>query len=168
MGAMVPTVLNILRPDWMTRAACVDMDLNIFFPGPGRLGAADTRKAVAICAQCPVRQECLDYALQRPDMAGVWGGTSHRARVRILKSATPVRYSPRKPIKETRMTDPDQSDQIRNLRFQVDTLADHRAQLRKALAEIYRALEESPNGIPFLTKSTVEVVVALKLGGFND
>ncbi len=36
------------------------------------------------------------------------------------------------------MTDPDQSDTIRNLQFQVDTLADHRGQMRKALNEIVR------------------------------
>ena len=39
------------------------------------------------------------------------------------------------------MTDPDQSDTIRNLTFVVDTLADHRGQMRKALNELVRVLE---------------------------
>ena len=169
MGALVTSMpVNIDRPEWMLRAQCVDMDMNIFFPGPGRLGAADTRKAVAICRQCPVRTDCLNYALEHPDMAGVWGGTSHRERNRMLKSATPVRYSAPQPTKEPRMTDPDQSETIRNLTFQVDTLADHRQQMRKALHELVRAIEESPGGLPYLSTATREVIVALKLGGFND
>ena len=169
MGAMVAAMpVNIDRPEWMLKAHCVDMDLNIFFPGPGRIGAADTKKAMAICRACPVRSECLAYALEHPDMAGVWGGTSHRERVRMLKAATPARYSARQPTKETRMTDPDQSETIRNLTFQVDTLADHRQQMRKALHELVRVVEESEAGLPSLTKATLEVIVALKLGGFND
>jgi WhiB family redox-sensing transcriptional regulator len=152
----------------MERAACIDMPLDVFFPGPGRLGAADTRKAVAICRQCPVRQACLDYALEHPDMAGVWGGTSHRERNRIHKGATPPRYDAPNTTQGAPMTDPDQSDAIRNLRFQVDTLADHRGQMRKALNELVRVLEESPTGLPYLSSATLEVIVALKLGGFND
>ena len=66
------------------------------------------------------------------------------------------------------MTDPDQSDTIRNLTFVVDTLVDHRGQMRKALNELVRVLEETPGGLPYLTASTREVIVALKLGGFND
>ncbi len=66
------------------------------------------------------------------------------------------------------MTDPDQSETIRNLTFVVDTLADHRGQMRKALNELVRVLEETPGGLPYLTSSTREVIVALKLGGFND
>lgn len=160
--------MNIDKPSWMERAACIDMPLDVFFPGPGRLGAADTRKAVAICRQCPVRQACLDYALEHPDMAGVWGGTSHRERNRIHKGATPPRYDAPNTTQGAPMTDPDQSDAIRNLRFQVDTLADHRGQMRKALNELVRVLEESPTGLPYLSSATLEVIVALKLGGFND
>ncbi len=160
--------MNIDKPSWMENAACIDMPLDVFFPGPGRLGAADTRKAVAICRQCPVRQDCLDYALEHPDMAGVWGGTSHRERNRIHKGATPPRYDAPNTTQGAPMTDPDQSDAIRNLRFQVDTLADHRGQMRKALNELVRVLEESPTGLPYLSSATLEVIVALKLGGFND
>jgi WhiB family redox-sensing transcriptional regulator len=160
--------VNIDKPSWMESAACIDMPLDMFVPGPGRLGAADTRKAVAICRQCPVRQACLDYALEHPDMAGVWGGTSHRERNRIHKGATPARYDPPNTTQGAPMTDPDQSDAIRNLRFQVDTLADHRGQMRKALNELVRVLEESPTGLPYLSSATLEVIVALKLGGFND
>jgi WhiB family redox-sensing transcriptional regulator len=176
--------VNIDKPSWMERAACIDMPLDVFFPGPGRLGAADTRKAVAICRQCPVRQACLDYALEHPDMAGVWGGTSHRERNRIHKGATPPRYDAPNTTQGDKMTDPDQSikaairdamesmeraeQKIRDLTFQIETLGDHRGQMRKALNELVRVLEESPTGLPYLSSATLEVIVALKLGGFND
>jgi len=182
MVAAVP--MNVDKPGWMEDAACIDMPLDAFFPGPGRLGAADTRKAISVCRQCPVANQCLDYALQFPDMAGVWGGTSHRQRMRIHKGATRPHYNPPQPTQGDKMTDPDQSikaairdamesmeraeQKIRDLTFQIETLGDHRAQMRKALNELVRVVEESPNGLPYLTASTLEVIVALKLGGFND
>jgi WhiB family redox-sensing transcriptional regulator len=38
-----------------------------------------------ICATCPVREQCLEYALQFRIDHGVWGGCSERERRRILK-----------------------------------------------------------------------------------
>jgi WhiB family redox-sensing transcriptional regulator len=38
-----------------------------------------------ICADCPVRQSCLEYALANRIDHGVWGGCSERERRRILK-----------------------------------------------------------------------------------
>jgi hypothetical protein len=40
------------------------------------------RKAKAICAQCDVRPECLDYALTRPEKYGLWGGLNDDERGR--------------------------------------------------------------------------------------
>ena len=50
-----------------------------FFPESGE----DTSHAVAICRPCPVRGECLAYALEYPQLQGIWGGTSHRERHRL-------------------------------------------------------------------------------------
>ncbi|MGS2645915.1 WhiB family transcriptional regulator [Streptosporangium sp. G12] len=38
------------------------------------------RKAKAICAQCLVRSECLDYALSRPEKYGTYGGLNEDER----------------------------------------------------------------------------------------
>jgi len=63
------------RP-WLEDAACKHLDTNIFFPGRGgQLGLA--RK---ICYSCPVRQQCLDFAVENHETRGVWGGTSERER----------------------------------------------------------------------------------------
>jgi WhiB family redox-sensing transcriptional regulator len=39
-----------------------------------------------VCADCPVKTECLEYALANRIDHGVWGGTSERERRRILKA----------------------------------------------------------------------------------
>ena len=66
------------RPAWQHRGACVGMASAVFFPGQ-HAGAAVTA-AKAICAGCPVRAECLQYALDNVIQHGVYGGTSERQR----------------------------------------------------------------------------------------
>jgi WhiB family transcriptional regulator, redox-sensing transcriptional regulator len=67
---------------WKLRAACKDMDTDIFFPVAG--DAEGLKYALSICEQCSVRQECLDYILQSgEDTGGIWGGTTGRERIRI-------------------------------------------------------------------------------------
>jgi len=39
------------------------MDTDIFFPSPGPTMHQQIAEAKAICAQCPVRTDCLDYAV---------------------------------------------------------------------------------------------------------
>lgn len=58
--------------DWRARSACRDTDPEVFFPPAGSKGLA----AKQVCWRCPVKSECLDYALADPYLIGVWGGTS--------------------------------------------------------------------------------------------
>ena len=69
-------------PLWMLRALCRTMDPDIFYPHDG-VGVDKARK---ICGECAVQSECLEYALEREDIHGVWGGTSERERRRILRA----------------------------------------------------------------------------------
>lgn len=63
-------------PEWMADAACARTDPEAFFPEKG--SGADARK---ICADCPVRQQCLDMALNlRRNPDGIWGGTTMEER----------------------------------------------------------------------------------------
>ena len=65
---------------WKTHAACRDADPKLFFPEGHRVPA----EAVRLCASCPVKAECLEFALASGcDVAGIWAGTSERERDRI-------------------------------------------------------------------------------------
>lgn len=46
---------------------------------------AAEREAKAICAECPYKAQCLTYALERTDLEGIWGGTTHMDRRRMLR-----------------------------------------------------------------------------------
>jgi WhiB family transcriptional regulator, redox-sensing transcriptional regulator len=67
--------------DWMLEARCLDADPEAFFPEKG----GSTREAKRICAACPVRDECLQYALENDERFGIWGGLSERERRRAKR-----------------------------------------------------------------------------------
>lgn len=70
-------------PEWMTRAACLDWPPELWFPVETR----DTGSAVAICSTCPVRSECLAWALENRIREGVWGGLTERQRARLVRTS---------------------------------------------------------------------------------
>jgi WhiB family redox-sensing transcriptional regulator len=71
--------------DWRHRAICRDEDPELFFPignsGPALLQIAEAK---AVCQRCPVTSECLGWAIETGQDAGVWGGMSEDER-RALK-----------------------------------------------------------------------------------
>ncbi|GAA1394666.1 WhiB family transcriptional regulator [Luteococcus peritonei] len=54
----------------VTQAACIEADPTIFFSDDMSVVA----RAKQVCADCPVRQQCLAGALERREPHGVWGG----------------------------------------------------------------------------------------------
>lgn len=64
--------------------ACYDADWQIFFPDNGEHGIA-LLPALALCARCPVQTSCLEYALERPMLDGIWGGTTPKGRQRMRR-----------------------------------------------------------------------------------
>lgn len=67
------------RPAWYRDAACRGMPSHRFFPNLGELIEVRTT-----CASCPVREPCLELALET-DERGFWGGTSERDRARLRR-----------------------------------------------------------------------------------
>lgn len=61
------------------QAVCGQVDPELFFPEKG----GSVREPKLLCAVCPVRQECLDWALANDVRHGVWGGLSERERRRL-------------------------------------------------------------------------------------
>lgn len=66
---------------WQTHAACYGMDPDLFFPTKGE-GA---REARLTCAACPVRQPCLQFALDNNEKYGIWGGLATKERRRLRR-----------------------------------------------------------------------------------
>ena len=65
--------------EWRLDALCAETDPEAFFPDKG----GSTRDAKRVCAGCPVRAECLEYALAGDERFGIWGGLSERERRRV-------------------------------------------------------------------------------------
>ena len=89
--------------EWWSLAACQSADPDLFFPisstGPA-LG--QVARAKAVCTGCPVRCDCLRYALAAGPLQGVWGGLTEeerrllrqreaKARLRASRTASPSR-----------------------------------------------------------------------------
>lgn len=70
-------------PSWHAQAACRDRPDVTWFPER----ADDWRPAVAVCNECPVRQECLQWALDHGEGIGIWGGLTARQRERHTQRA---------------------------------------------------------------------------------
>jgi WhiB family redox-sensing transcriptional regulator len=68
-------------PSWMLGARCREAAPGAFFPSDG----VGVERARRVCADCPVKPECLEYALEFRIDHGVWGGCSERERRRILR-----------------------------------------------------------------------------------
>lgn len=67
---------------WRDSGICAQTDPEEFFPAKG---ASDTVKsAKAVCAECPVKAECLEAALENREQYGIWGGLSVTERQRLL------------------------------------------------------------------------------------
>lgn len=72
--------------DWRALAECRDSDPTLFFP-VGSTGPAVEQIAAAkqICASCAANEDCLQYALESNQEAGVWGGYAEDERRRLRK-----------------------------------------------------------------------------------
>jgi len=73
--------LIALNQTWRQQARCRGVDPDIFFP----VSDDDADDAKAICATCPVRQPCLEWALSTREKSGVWGGLTERERRRLVR-----------------------------------------------------------------------------------
>jgi WhiB family redox-sensing transcriptional regulator len=68
---------------WQREAACLGQT-ELFYPTRGE----DLEIPKALCRECYVRPQCLDYALTKPENFGIWGGLSERERKRLRRRAS--------------------------------------------------------------------------------
>jgi len=59
--------------DWQGSALCAEVDPDMWFPDAG--GASkEYLAAKALCQRCPIRAQCLAFALEHHEDHGIWGG----------------------------------------------------------------------------------------------
>ncbi len=66
---------------WQEKAKCLGMDPEIFFPPTEE----EAWRAKEVCRGCPVRRECLEFALKYGERYGVWGGFSEQERKALFR-----------------------------------------------------------------------------------
>jgi len=70
---------------WMDEAACASgaatADYDIFFPEDEK----DKGPAMRFCNSCPVKEQCLDYALRKDINYGIWGGFNSKERRKLVR-----------------------------------------------------------------------------------
>ena len=75
------------RPNWWSEAACQHADPELFFPVSSTGRGGEEARAKLLCGRCPVRAECLDYAMAAgTPLQGIWGGTSDADRTRLRRN----------------------------------------------------------------------------------
>ena len=67
-----------LDRSWMERALCRNQEPDAWFPNAGQ----PSGWALSVCARCPVREQCADYADAHYERHGVWGGLTFDQRMR--------------------------------------------------------------------------------------
>lgn len=69
---------------WQERGRCRDLDTELFYPSSDNESPVQRQSreaaAKAVCGGCPVRSECLAWALASGERFGVWGGKTERER----------------------------------------------------------------------------------------
>lgn len=72
--------------DWRAEAACRDEDPELFFPlgdtGPALMQIEDAK---SVCRACAVTTDCLSWALESGQEAGIWGGMSEAERRQLRR-----------------------------------------------------------------------------------
>lgn len=81
---------------WADEAACIGMDPERFYTARGEVIDPEV---IATCAGCPVRPDCLAWAL-RHEKHGFWAGMSERGR-RKLRRSMGIRLVEPEPITAT-------------------------------------------------------------------
>ena len=77
------------KMDWQEDAACRKND-NILFFGPDQ-GESELEKqsrelkAKAVCQTCPVREQCLEFAMETNQKYGIWGGLTDKERASLKR-----------------------------------------------------------------------------------
>lgn len=86
--AALQVVPRMSLDGWQQQGLCRFEDPDLFFPvGDSQKARQDTEDAKQVCAGCPVRDLCLEWAIGTGQWVGVWGGLSETERASLFRVA---------------------------------------------------------------------------------
>ncbi|MFM8798718.1 MAG: WhiB family transcriptional regulator [Fluviibacter sp.] len=88
--------MSIPNDEWKLEGICNQVDPELFFPSrdeDGYMGEYNPLVAKSICAGCPVRVQCLEYAIGNNEQFGIWGGLSYKERLELRRRRGVLRGS---------------------------------------------------------------------------
>lgn len=86
---IVELLSGLEEESWRMRSKCGPENADLFFPPtylPTSVRQETEAAAKRICAECPVRGECLEDSLARSNESGIWGGMNEKERNQLRKS----------------------------------------------------------------------------------
>jgi WhiB family redox-sensing transcriptional regulator len=72
-------VIDLTITPWREAAACLEVRDEVSF-FPDKEDMVGIARAKAVCATCPVADECLSWALETNQTEGIWGGHTAKER----------------------------------------------------------------------------------------
>ena len=72
---------GIKAPMFDGTQVCAQIDPDAFFPESPTEYTINLRVLKPICDACFFKDPCLDYAIDNPELMGIWAGTSHKDRL---------------------------------------------------------------------------------------
>ena len=83
---MAVEVLTLTPERWVQQARCIQagVDREAFYAGR-QTRHEQVQAALALCAECPVRGDCLQSAVDNDDVWGIWGGTTPTERASMRR-----------------------------------------------------------------------------------
>ena len=89
MHQLESTIRQLARQDpWVDRAACRAHPFPDWWfasPNPAAPDHDGFRRARGVCGRCPVREECLQWAVENNETEGLWGGMTWGQRKKLRR-----------------------------------------------------------------------------------
>jgi len=82
LGKVSAAVTTARLGQWAQQALCGQTNSEIFFPSQDDPGT----EAKRVCRRCPVRAECLTFAMANDERFGIWGGLDPEERRNLRRS----------------------------------------------------------------------------------
>lgn len=76
-------MITIPVPEWTLDAICAQIGGDAWYPEKG----GNPGHIKAVCTGCPVRSQCLDYALENGEAFGIWGGLTAKQRRKLRRES---------------------------------------------------------------------------------